>query len=87
MRTIDMDNSETEEVYKLITKIVGVVNEYVDAEGGSESTKVAIAMTAVTKVLAGIAVSIGVPEQLAHDALDAEIELFAGALADSEHKH
>lgn len=80
-----MKSSDRKAVKKMVNTIVMIITEYVDADDGvKESAKIAVSMTAVTKVLAGMATTLGVPHQLVHTALDAELESFAEAVADHE---
>lgn len=80
-----MKSSEKVKVRELGSAIAELINDYVEGDDGTkESTRVAVAMTAVTKVLASMATSLDVPQEITHAALDTEIEWYKSALADYE---
>jgi hypothetical protein len=61
-------------VQKLCVKVLRIVNEHMDNDDAEESAKVAVAMSALTKMLAAMTVMTGVPAHVAYEALRAEMK-------------
>lgn len=82
----DKDNEKR--VHKLCVKLVRIVNDYMDTDDGeSEAAKMTVLMTAVTKVLAAMTVTVGVPEHIAQEALRLEMEAVLESMAEDITKH
>ncbi len=84
-----MTEHKDREIQKLCGKLIKTINEYMDGDDGdAESTKMAVIMSAVTRILAAMTVTVGMPASIAHEALKIEMETVLEAMMnDSETKH
>jgi hypothetical protein len=55
--------------------------------GQKEAEKLAVTMSALTKVLATMAASMGMPQEIVIEAIKADMELAHEAMAEDETKH
>jgi hypothetical protein len=72
----------------VILKIVRTVDEYMDNhDGQKESEKLAVVMSAMTRIIASLAAHIGVPSEMVTDAIKAQMqaELESGENKDELH--
>ena len=76
------------QIRMVILKIVRTVDEYMDNhDGQKESEKVAVVMSAMTRIIASLAAHIGVPSEMVTDAIKAQMqaELESGGNKDELH--
>ena len=76
------------QIRMVILKIVRTVDEYMDNhDGQKESEKVAVVMSAMTRIIASLAAHIGVPSEMVTDAIKAQMqaELESGENKDELH--
>jgi hypothetical protein len=62
-------------IQKLCVKVLRLLYDHIDADPGNDAFKLAIALSALTKVLASLAVMEGLPEHVVYEALKLEMEL------------
>ena len=69
-------------------EIIRCVDAYMENNDGEEmSTKLAVVMSAVTRILATVAVTVEMPDTIALEALKLEMELVRDAMTEDETKH
>lgn len=76
------------QIRMVILKIVRTVDEYMDNhDGQKESEKLAVVMSAMTRIIASLAAHIGVPSEMVTDAIKAQMqaELESGENKDELH--
>jgi hypothetical protein len=56
-------------------------------DGDGEVEKMAVVLSAITKMMAGAVISLGMPEETAQEALKLELQLILEAMAEDEVKH
>jgi hypothetical protein len=84
-----MKRSDREAVHKMTSKLLAVIDEYASDDGDViNTTKMAVALTAVTRVMAALLLTADVPEPLLHRALHVEMQNAIEAMAsENETKH
>jgi hypothetical protein len=76
------------QIRMVILKIVRTVDEYMDNhDGQKEPEKLAVVMSAMTRIIASLAAHIGVPSEMVTDAIKAQMqaELESGENKDELH--
>jgi hypothetical protein len=69
-------------------EIIRTIDAYMEKNDGEEmSTKLAVVMSAVTRILATVAVTVEMPDTIALEALKLEMELVRDAMIEDETKH
>jgi hypothetical protein len=69
-------------------EIIRIIDAYIEKNDGEEmSTKLAVVMSAVTRILATVAVTVEMPDTIALEALKLEMELVRDAMTEDEVKH
>jgi hypothetical protein len=69
-------------------EIIRIIDAYIEKNDGEEmSTKLAVVMSAVTRILATVAVTVEMPDTIALEALKLEMELVRDAMIEDETKH
>jgi hypothetical protein len=56
-------------------------------DGDGEVEKMAVVLSAITKMMAGAVIALGMPEEVAQEALKLELQLILEAMAEDEVKH
>jgi hypothetical protein len=68
--------------------LIRTLDKYMDSHNGQkEAEKLAVTMSALTKVLATMAASMGMPQEIVIEAIKADMELAHEAMAEDETKH
>jgi hypothetical protein len=69
-------------------EIIRIIDAYMEKNDGEEmSAKLAVVMSAVTRILATIAVTVEMPDTIALEALKLEMEIVRDAMTEDEVKH
>ena len=69
-------------------EIIRIIDAYMEKNDGEEmSTKLAVVMSAVTRILATVAVTVEMPDTIALEALKLEMEIVRDAMTEDEVKH
>jgi hypothetical protein len=69
-------------------EIIRIIDAYMEKNDGEEmSTKLAVVMSAVTRILATVAVTVEMPDAIALEALKLEMEIVRDAMTEDEVKH
>jgi hypothetical protein len=72
----------------VILKIVRTVDEYMDNhDGQKESLKIAVVMSAMTRIVASLAATLGMPQELVIEAIKEEWELMSARMEDNDELH
>ena len=75
-------------IQKLAVKLIQPINEYMSLNDGDEEVaKMAVVLSAITRMMAGAVIALGMPEQVAQEALKLEMQLVLEAMAEDEVKH
>ncbi len=75
-------------IQKLAVKLIQPINEYMSLiDGDEEVEKMAVVLSAITRMMAGAVIALGMPEQVAQEALKLEMQLVLEAMAEDEVKH
>jgi hypothetical protein len=75
-------------IQKLAVKLIQPINEYMNLnDGDGEVEKMAVVLSAITKMMAGAVISLGMPEETAQEALKLEMQFILEAMAEDEVKH
>ena len=69
-------------------EIIRIIDAYMEKNDGEEmSVKLAVVMSAVTRILATVAVTVEMPDIVALEALKLEMEIVRDAMTEDEVKH
>lgn len=72
----------------VILKIVRTVDEYMDNhDGQKEILKIAVVMSAMTRIVASLAATLGMPQELVIEAIKEEWELMSARMEDNDELH
>lgn len=84
-----MKERRQEKIERVSANIIRTIDEYIDSAGTeTESEKLAITMSALTRILTAMAASVGMPPEIVTAAVMAEMEAVLEAMADdNETKH
>ena len=75
-------------IQKLAVKLIQPINEYMSLNDGDEEVaKMAVVLSAITRMMAGAVIALGMPEETAQEALKLEMQLVLEAMAEDETKH
>jgi hypothetical protein len=75
-------------IQKLSVKLIQPINEYMNLnDGDGEVEKMAVVLSAITRMMAGAVIALGMPEETAQEALKLEMQLVLEAMAEDEVKH
>jgi hypothetical protein len=75
-------------IQKLAVKLIQPINEYMSLNDGDEEVaKMAVVLSAITRMMAGAVIALGMPEEVAQEALKLEMQLVLEAMAEDETKH
>jgi len=84
-----MTEQNDRQIQMVCIRLIHALDEYMDGHNGvKEAEKLAIAMSAMTRVLATMAASIGMPQNIVIEAIKIDMESALESLMnDSETKH
>jgi regulator of PEP synthase PpsR (kinase-PPPase family) len=75
-------------IQRMCIKIVRTLDDYMDNNNGDkEGVKLAVVMSAMTRILATMAASLGMPQEMVIAALIADMESAHESMAEDEVKH
>ena len=75
-------------IQRMCVKIVRTLDDYMDNNNGDkEGVKLAVVMSAMTRILATMAASLGMPQEMVIAALIADMESAHESMAEDEVKH
>ncbi len=72
----------------VILKIVRTVDEYMDNhDGQKESLKIAVVMSAMTRIVASLAATLGMPQEMVTEAIEMEMQLALESVVNKDELH
>lgn len=72
----------------VILKIVRTVDEYMDNhDGQKESLKIAVVMSAMTRIVASLAATLGMPQEMVTEAIEMEMQLALESAVNKDELH
>ena len=72
----------------VILKIVRTVDEYMDNhDGQKESLKIAVVMSAMTRIVASLAATLGMPLEMVTEAIEMEMQLALESVVNKDELH
>lgn len=74
-------------IQRMCVKIVRTLDDYMDNNGDKEGVKLAVVMSAMTRILATMAASLGMPQEMVIAALIADMESAHESMVEDEVKH
>ena len=83
-----MTEQHDKQIKLLSVRLIHTLDGYMDNhDGQKESEKLAVTMSALTKILATMAASMGMPQEIVIEAIKADMELAHESMAQDETKH
>jgi hypothetical protein len=75
-------------IQRMCIKIVRTLDDYMDNNNGDkEGVKLAVVMSAMTRILATMAASLGMPQEIVIEAIKADMESAHESMVEDEVKH
>lgn len=74
-------------IQRMCIRIVRTLDDYMDNDGDKEGVKLAVVMSAMTRILATMAASLGMPQEMVIEAIKADMESAYESMAQDEVKH
>lgn len=79
---------DDKKIQRMCIRIVRTLDDYMDNNNGDkEGVKLAVVMSAMTRILATMAASLGMPQEMVIEAIKADMDLAHESMAEDEVKH
>lgn len=83
-----MSEQNDRQIQMVCISLIRTLDKYMDSHNGQkEAEKLAVTMSALTKILATMAASMGMPQEIVIEAIKADMELAHESMAQDETKH
>lgn len=83
-----MSEQNDRQIQMVCISLIRTLDKYMDSHNGQkEAEKLAVTMSALTKILATMAASMGMPQEIVIEAIKADMELAHESMSQDETKH